>query len=196
MLDQLEPIEARFEQVKDELTKPEILSDMKQMKRLSREYKELETIVKAFHKLRNIVSNIEGAKEMLQTEKDEEMREMAKEELDSLAPEREELEEEIKLMLIPKDPEDSNNVILEIRAGTGGDEAALFAGDLFRMYQRYADKKGWSTELNNFQEGTAGGFKEITMTIIARGPDRIYMSCSLFQVVSRSTPRAFIIPLR
>lgn len=165
MLDQLEPIEARFEQVKDELTKPEILSDMKQMKKLSREYKELETIVKAFHKLRNIVANVHSTKELLQTEKDEEMREMAKEELDSLQAEQEELEEEVKVMLIPKDPEDSNNVILEIRAGTGGDEAALFAGDLYRMYQRYADKKGWSTDLNNFQEGTSGGFKEITMTI-------------------------------
>ena len=165
MLEQLESIEGRFETVKDELTKPEILADMKQMKSLSREYKELETIVKVAHQYRNVLANIDSTKDLLQTEKDEEMREMAKEELDSLTTSREDLEEELKFLLIPKDPEDSNNVILEIRAGIGGDEAALFAGELYRMYQRYADKHGWTTELNSFQEGTSGGFKEITMTI-------------------------------
>lgn len=168
MLDKLAAIELRFEEVKDDLTKPEILSDRKRMTKLSQEFKELEEIVKTYHRYRNILENIDSSKELLSTETDPEMKEMAKEELELLATEKEEVESEVKFLLIPKDPEDSNNVILEIRAGTGGDEAALFAGDLFRMYQRYADKKGWSTTLNDFQEGTSGGFKEITMTIIGQ----------------------------
>ena len=168
MLEKLEAIERRFEEVKDELTKPEILSDLKLMTKLSQEFKELEAIVKTTHRYRNILANIENSREILANEKDAELKEMAKEELDLLSTEKEEVEEEVKMLLIPKDPEDSNNVILEIRAGTGGDEAALFAGDLFRMYQRYADKKGWSTTVNDFQEGTAGGFKEITMTIVGQ----------------------------
>ncbi len=166
MLDKLAAIERRFEEVKDELTKPEILADLKLMTKLSQEFKELEGIVKTTHRYRNILDNIANSKEILAEEDDPEMKEMAKEELDILGVELEKIEEEVKMLLIPKDPEDSNNVILEIRAGTGGDEAALFAGDLFRMYQRFADKRGWSTTVNDFQEGTAGGFKEITMTIM------------------------------
>lgn len=165
MLDKLAAIEQRYHQVQDELTKPEVVSDMKVMTALSREYKELETIVKAYHNYRNVLENLESTKDLLKTETDSEMVEMAKEELKSLEQSKEDIEEEVKLLLIPKDPEDSKNVVLEIRAGTGGDEAALFTEDLFKMYQRYADKKGWSTELNDYQDGTAGGYKEIIMTI-------------------------------
>jgi peptide chain release factor 1 len=165
MFEQLGAIEARFHEVGDELTKPEVLSDMKRTKSLSKEYKELNAIVKAWHHYKKLKANLENAKEILETEKDPEMREMAKEEIDELTPHLENAEEALKTLLIPKDPEDSNNVILEIRAGTGGDEAAIFAGDLYRMYSRYADKKGWQTELNDFEEGTAGGFSRITLTI-------------------------------
>ena len=165
MLDKLAAIEQRFEQVRDELTKPEVVSDMKVMASLSREYKELESIVKTYHHYRNILENLTSTKEILGSETDPEMVEMAKDELKSLETEKEKLEEEVKMLLIPKDPEDSKDVILEIRAGTGGDEAALFAADLFKMYHRFADKRGWSVDLNDYQDGTAGGYKEVIMTI-------------------------------
>ncbi|MFN8396555.1 MAG: peptide chain release factor 1 [Bacteroidia bacterium] len=165
MFDQLYAIEARYHEVGDELTKPEVLSDMKRTKLLSKEYKELGPIVKAWHQLRHYEESLASAREILNTEKDPEMRELAKEEIDILEPQVAEAEEALKLLLIPKDPEDSNNVILEIRAGTGGDEACLFAGDLYRMYARYADRKGWQTELNDFEEGKAGGFSKIVMTV-------------------------------
>lgn len=165
MLEKLELIYRRYEEVKDELTKPEVLSDMKLMTALSKEYKDLGVIVKAYHTYKDVIDNLKSTLELLEVEDDPEMKEMAQEELDSLKARKEELDEEIKWLLIPKEPEDSKHVILEIRAGAGGDEASLFAGDLFRMYQRFADKKGWKTELNDFTEGTAGGYKEITMTI-------------------------------
>jgi peptide chain release factor 1 len=165
MFEQLQAIEARFHEVGDELTKPEVLSDMKRTKILSKEYKELGPIVKSWHHLRHLQASLQSAREILNAEKDPEMRELAKEEIDSLEPQVAEAEETLKLLLIPKDPEDSNNVILEIRAGTGGDEACLFAGDLYRMYARYADKKGWQSELNDFEEGKAGGYSKIVMTI-------------------------------
>jgi peptide chain release factor 1 len=165
MFEQLQAIEARFHEVGDELTKPEVLSDMKRTKLLSKEYKELGPIVKAWHGFQRLQASLQSAREILNTEKDPEMRELAKEEIDALEPQLAHADETLKLLLIPKDPEDSNNVILEIRAGTGGDEACLFAGDLYRMYARYADKKGWQSELNDFEEGKAGGFSKIVMTI-------------------------------
>lgn len=165
MLEKLELIFRRYEEVKDELTKPEVLSNRKMMTSLSKEFKDLGVIVKVYHVYKDVLANLDSTKELLEIEDDPEMKEMAQEELDMLKKKKEKLDEEIKWMLIPKDPEDSNNVILEIRAGAGGDEASLFAGDLFRMYQRFADKKGWKTELNALQEGTAGGYKEVTMTI-------------------------------
>ena len=166
MLEKLELIYRRYREVEDELTKPEVLSDMKLMTSLSKEYKELGVIVKAYHTYKDVVDNLASTQELLEIEDDPEMKEMAQEELEMLKEKKAKLDEEIKWLLIPKDPEDSKNVILEIRAGAGGDEASLFAGDLFRMYQRFADKKGWKTELNDFQDGTAGGYKEITMTIV------------------------------
>jgi len=141
------------------------MSDMKRFAQLNKEYKELSKIVAEYHIYNNIMSNIESNKEILATEKDEEFREMAKAELDTLIHERDKMEEDIRLMLIPSDPEDAKNAILEIRAGTGGDEASLFAGDLFRMYQRFCENKGWKTELVDYTQGTAGGYKEIILNV-------------------------------
>ncbi len=123
------------------------MSDMKRFKTLNKEYKDLDKIVQEYSKYQNLLGNIENAKQVIATEKDEEFREMAKEELDELLPQREDMEEAIKELLIPKDPNDSKDIIVEIRAGAGGDEASIFAGDLQRMYYRFAEKQGWKTEL-------------------------------------------------
>lgn len=161
MLDKLEAIKERFEEVGHQLTQPEAMTDMKRFKMLNKEYKDLDKIVTEYHKFQNLLSNIENARQVIATEKDEEFREMAKEELDELIPQRDAMEEAIKEMLIPKDPDDSKNIIVEIRAGAGGDEASIFAGDLQRMYYRFAEKQGWKTELIDATEGTSGGYKEI-----------------------------------
>jgi len=167
MLDKLELIYQRWKDVEAELSSPDAMADMKRFAQLNREYKELGKIVEQYHIYRNIMSNIDTNKEILATEKDQEFREMAQMELDELLGQRDEKEEEIRLMLIPKDPEDSKNAIVEIRGGTGGDEAALFAGDLYRMYMRYCEKRGWKTELVDFTEGTSGGYKEIVFNVNA-----------------------------
>ena len=165
MLDKLEAIKERFEEVSELLQQPESMSDMKKYKSLNKEYKDLEKIVIEYKKYQNLLGNIDNAKQVIATEKDEEFREMAKEELDELYPQLEELEEVIKNLLIPKDPNDSKNIIIEIRAGAGGDEASIFAGDLHRMYSRLAEKQGWRMELIDAQEGTSGGYKEIISSI-------------------------------
>jgi peptide chain release factor 1 len=165
MLDKLEAIKLRFEEVGEQLMQPETMMDMKKYSKLSKEYKDLDKMVKKYLEYKNILSNIDSSKKILETEKDPDFREMAKLELDELYPKRDELEEVIKDMLIPKDPNDSKNAILEIRAGTGGDEAGIFAGDLFRMYQRFAEKQGWRIELLDYMEGSSGGFKEITAMV-------------------------------
>ncbi|RDV14442.1 peptide chain release factor 1 [Pontibacter diazotrophicus] len=161
MLDKLEAINHRFEEVGQLLTQPDVASDMKKYKSLNKEYKDLDKIVVEYKKYLNILSNIDNAKQVIATEKDEDFREMAKEELDELIPQRDEMEEHLKEMLIPKDPDDSKDIIMEIRAGAGGDEASIFAGDLYRMYSRFAEKQGWRTELIDATEGTSGGYKEI-----------------------------------
>lgn len=161
MLDKLEAIKDRFEEVSQLLIQPDAMSDMKRYKTLNKEFKDLDKIVVEYRKYQNLLGNIENAKQVIATEKDEEFREMAKEELDELLPQREIMEEAIKEMLIPKDPDDSKNIIVEIRAGAGGDEASIFAGDLQRMYYRFAEKQGWKTELIDATEGTSGGYKEI-----------------------------------
>lgn len=165
MLDKLEAIKERFEEVSELLQQPESMSDMKKYKSLNKEYKDLEKIVVEYRKYQNLLGNIDNAKQVIATEKDEEFREMAKEELDELYPQLEEMEEGIKNLLIPKDPNDSKNIIIEIRAGAGGDEASIFAGDLHRMYSRLAEKQGWRMELIDAQEGTSGGYKEIISSI-------------------------------
>ena len=162
MLDKLEAIKERFDEVSQLIVDPEIISDMKQYIQLNKEYKDLQPIMQAHKAYKNLLSNIETAKEML---KDEEMKEMAKMELDELQPQQEVMEEEIKVLLIPKDPADSKNAVVEIRAGAGGDEASIFTGDLYRMYLNYASSKGWKTELVDAADGTSGGYKEIIFNV-------------------------------
>ncbi|MCX7863122.1 MAG: peptide chain release factor 1 [Bacteroidales bacterium] len=169
ILEKLEGIQSKFLEISEQLSNPEVIADMKRFVALNKEYKAMEPIVNAYKEYKNIVSNIESAKHILSNEKDEELREMAKTELDSLLKRQEELEEEIKILLLPKDPEDSKNAIVEIRAGTGGDEASIFAGDLFRMYTKYCESKNWKIEINSFTEGTVGGYKEIIFKIIGDG---------------------------
>ncbi|WP_339606535.1 peptide chain release factor 1 [uncultured Roseivirga sp.] len=165
MIDKLETLKARFEEVGQLLVQPDAMTDMKHYSKLNKEYKDLEKIVTVYDEYINVNENIESSKELLKTEKDEEFREMAKMEISELSERKEEIEEELKVMLIPKDPDDSKDVIVEIRAGAGGDEAAIFAGDLYRMYDRYIENKGWKKELININEAASGGFKEITFGV-------------------------------
>ncbi|MGV3705865.1 MAG: peptide chain release factor 1 [Arcticibacter sp.] len=165
MLDKLEAIKLRWEEVERELSDPSTMSDMKRYAQLNKDYKDLGKIVDEYKVYKNVVSNIDANREILATEKDEELREMAKMELDELLVKKEEMESQIRLMLIPKDPEDAKNAVIEIRGGTGGDEAALFAGDLYRMYTRFFEKKGWRVETMDVTEGTAGGYKEVILKV-------------------------------
>lgn len=169
ILTKLEGLKAKYDDIAKQVADPETMSDMKRYIALNKEYKELTPIVEASEKYRSVLSNIEDAKNILSTEKDEEMREMAKGELEELEPKVAELEEQIKLLLIPADPQDAKNAIVEIRGGSGGDEAAIFAGDLFRMYCRFFEKRGWKYEINNVAEGTSGGYKEIVVKVIGDG---------------------------
>lgn len=165
MLDKLEAIKNRFEELSHQITLPETMADMKTFAKLNKEYKDLQKIVHKYNEYKLILANIENAKQVIANEKDEDFREMAKLELDELLPQKKQIEEEIKVLLIPKDPNDSKNVILEIRAGTGGDEASLFAGDLLEMYQRFAQNQGWAFEILDYTEGTVGGYKEVIASI-------------------------------
>lgn len=168
MLDKLDAIQARFDEVGVALTNPEIVGDNKKYKSLSKEYRNLEKIVNARKAYLKVVEDIEFNKEVLGSD-DEEMRSLAKEELPELQVTKEKIEKEIRHLLIPKDPQDEKNCILEIRAGTGGDEASLFAGDLLRMYTHYCESKGWQTAILSENEGTMGGYKEVQLEI--RGDD-------------------------
>ncbi|MGC9342499.1 MAG: peptide chain release factor 1 [Bacteroidales bacterium] len=165
LLEKLEGVKARFDEVGELISQPEIISNMDKYVRLNKEYKNLEPLIESYQKYKNIISNIENAKDILNTEKDSEMREMAKMELDELSEKMGPLEERIKLLLLPEDPEDEKNAVVEIRAGTGGDEASIFAGDLFRMYTKYFENKKWKFEVTSSTEGTVGGFKEIIMSV-------------------------------
>ena len=169
ILDKLEVIKNRWEEIGEQMNDPQVMSDVKRFVKLNKDYKELEPIVNAYKEYKTLLSNIEEAKELLETEKDPEYREMAKEELEELLPKKEKLEEEIRILLIPKDPQDSKNAVMEIRAGTGGDEASIFAGDLFRMYQKFCERNKWKVEVVEMNEGTAGGFKEIVFNVTGDG---------------------------
>lgn len=169
LLSRLDGIEARFEEVCTLITDPSVIADMKRYVRLTKEYKDLEKLTSATRLYRQLLGNIKEAREVLESENDEDLRTMAKEELDTATSRVPELEEEIKLLLIPTDPEDGKNAIVEIRGGTGGDEAAIFAGDLFKMYSKYCESKGWSVAVTSFNEGTAGGFKEIVFAVSGEG---------------------------
>lgn len=165
MLDKLEAIYQRYISIQDEMNQPDVMSDMKHYVKLSKDYKDLQPVIDAYKAYKNVLNNIANAKEVLNTEKDEDFREMAKEELETLQETQEKLEQDIRLMLVPSDPQDGKNAILEIRAGTGGDEAGIFAGDLYRMYVRFFETKGWKAELVDSTEGTAGGYKEIVVNV-------------------------------
>ncbi len=164
MLDKLEAIKARFDQLGVALTNPEIVNDNKKFTATSREYRSLEKIVQAYNAYKNVLDNIEFNTEVLNGD-DDEMRNLAKEALPLLEEQKETMEADIRQMLIPKDPQDEKNAILEIRAGTGGDEASLFAGDLLRMYIRYCERRGWKTAILSENEGTVGGYKEVELEV-------------------------------
>ena len=165
LLNRLEGLDARYEEIGTLITDPSVIADQKRYVKLTKEYKSLENLLNAANKYKKLLTDIEEFKFLIANESDAEMREMAKEELDASEPLIPKMEEEIKLLLIPEDPEDSKNVVLELRGGTGGDEAAIFAGDLARMYTRYCEQKGWSVQVSSCTEGAAGGFKEIVMCI-------------------------------
>ena len=171
LLQRLEGLDARFEEIGTLITYPAVISDMKRYAKLSKEYKDLEELLNAANRYRRMLKGIDDAKEILETETDSDMRELAKEELDANTAALPQIEEEIKFLLIPQDPEDARNAVLEIRGGTGGDEAALFAGDLFRMYSKYCETKGWKLEVSSASEGSAGGFKEIVCSVTG---DNVY----------------------
>jgi len=169
MLEKLEAIKQRFDDVTRQMNEPEVISDMKRFIKLNKDYKELQPIIEAYEKYKSLLSNIDGAKEIIHNEKDEEFRTMAKEEINGLLAEKDKMEEDIRMMLVPADPEDGKNAVMEIRAGTGGDEASLFAGDLYRMYSHYCETKRWKIELVDFTEGTMGGYKEIIFNVVGDG---------------------------
>lgn len=169
ILERLGGLNLKFEEIGQQLTDPDVIADMKKFVQLNKEYRELEPVVAACKEYKNMVTNLMHAKEILAEEKDEEMREMAKMEVSELEEKLPVLEEEIKILLIPSDPQDAKNAILEIRGGTGGDEASIFAGDLFRMYSKFIEKKGWKMEITSFSEGSSGGYKEIVVKVSGDG---------------------------
>lgn len=171
LLDKLKDLQLRFEEVGTLITDPAVIADQRRYVKLTKEYSDLEKINKATIRYEGLLNSITEAREILDTENDPEMREMAKEELDSCSSQIPDMEEEIKLLLVPADPEDSKNAIVEIRGGIGGDEAAIFAGDLFRMYSKYCETKGWNLSVSSYNEGTSGGYKEI---IFAVSGDNVY----------------------
>ena len=171
LLQRLDGLDARFEEIGTLITDPSVIADQRRYVKLTKEYKSLETLLAATHRYRKLLEDIEQAKSVLDTENDEELRAMAREEIEANEAEVPKMEEEIKLLLIPEDPEDSKNVVLEIRGGTGGDEAALFAGDLARMYTRYCETKGWNVQMSSCSEGAVGGFKEVVFSITG---DNVY----------------------
>ena len=169
MTEKLEDIKLRFEEVGQLLAQPDTVRDMKKFSQLSKEYRDLEKIVLKYNALSEAQKHLQQAKEVLDKEKDPEMRDLAKSEIDEQLSKIESLEDDLKDLLIPKDPNDDKNVLLEIRAGTGGDEAAIFAGDLWRMYQRYCDRKGLKMSVVDVTEGTAGGYKEVISSVTGEG---------------------------
>lgn len=171
LLDRLEGLEARFQEVSTLITDPAVIADNKRYVRLTKEYKDLQKITDAIRQYRRLLDEISEARQILDSESDVEMRQMARDQLEQSEIALPQLENDIKLMLVPEDPEDARNAILEIRGGTGGDEAAIFAGDLFKMYQKYCEKKGWQFNVTGYTEGAAGGFKEV---IVAVSGDGVY----------------------
>jgi peptide chain release factor 1 len=169
MLEKLEEIYKKYLEIEKQITDPDAMNDMKRFIQLNKDYKELQPIVAAYKNYRNVMSSLDTAKEILEKEKDEDLRSYAKEELTELSAQRDQMEESIRLMLIPEDPQDRKNAVVEIRAGTGGDEASIFAGDLYRMYLKFCETKGWKVESVSATEGTVGGYKEVIIDVIGEG---------------------------
>lgn len=169
LIEKLESLEARYHDIGTQLGDPSVIADQKRFQQLNKSYKDLQEIVEATVQFRSMYNNIQEAREVLTNDKDEDFRAMAKAELEELEPKLEKLEEHIQMLMIPKDPEDSKPAILEIRAGTGGDEASIFAGDLARMYQRYCEQRGWKYDVVDSNDGNTGGYKEIVMEINVPG---------------------------
>ena len=165
LLTRLDGLVGKYEEIELLITDPAVIADMRRFVKLNKEYKELGALMEARTRYMQLTRQLDEAKELFATESDTDMREMAREEIDLCETQLPALEEEIKLLLVPADPEDDKNVIMEIRGGTGGDEAALFAGDLFKMYTKYCEQKGWRMEVSSFNEGTAGGYKEIIFSV-------------------------------
>ena len=173
LLERVLSLQDKFQSLQDQLASPEVMSDMKKYVQLNKDYKQLEPIIKAGLEYKKTLDNLASAKDILVNEKDDDLREMAREEIAELEPKSPQMEDEIKLLLIPADPDDSKNAIVEIRGGAGGDEAAIFAGDLFRMYQHYAESKGWKLEVTDQTPGTSGGFKQIVFKL-SSSTDGVY----------------------
>lgn len=171
LLERLDGIEARFQEVSTLLSDPNVIADQKRYVTLTKEYKDLSALTKATDHYRHLLADIADGKEILDKDNDDDIRAMAKEQIDNATAQLPDAEQEIKLLLIPSDPEDSKDVILEIRAGTGGDEAALFAGDLLKMYSKFCEHRGWSFNITSYTEGSSGGFKEV---IVAVSGDGVY----------------------
>lgn len=169
LLSKFEAIQHRFEEVSQQITDPSVMNDMKRYVKLNQEYKRLDALVQAFREYRSLCDNIEAGREILEMESDQELRDMAREEIENTEQLLPGKEQNIKLLLVPSDPEDSKNAILEIRAGTGGDEASIFAGDLFKMYSKFCERRGWRLEVTSISEGTAGGYKEIVASVSGEG---------------------------
>lgn len=169
LLEKVLSLQDKFQSLQDQLSSPEVMSDMKRFVQLNKDYKELEPIIAAGKKYEKLVQDLTSAKDILVNEKDDELREMAREEISEIEPQLPQMEQEIKLLLIPADPDDAKNAIVEIRGGTGGDEAAIFAGDLFRMYQHFAESKGWKLEVTDQTPGTSGGFKQVVFKLSGEG---------------------------
>ena len=165
MLEKLRALEEKFKELSNLIIQPDIMSDQKKYVKISKEYKDLKEIIDKKTEYENILKNIEEASDIIKNEQDKEMLELANSEMVIYKENLVKLEDQLKVLLIPKDPDDSKNIVMELRAGTGGDEASIFAGDLFRMYSKYAEKKGWKVNLVDFNEGTAGGYKEIIFEI-------------------------------
>jgi len=173
MLDKLKDLEARYEALGEQLGRPEVVSDPAELRRVAKARAALEDIVAGYRKLQDVLHQLAGVREMLREEKDPELLELAQAELEELQARQQELESQLTLALIPRDPNEEKDVIVEVRAGTGGDEAALFAGDLFRMYTRYAERRGWRAEIINTNPGPVGGYKEVVFSILGRGAYRM-----------------------
>jgi peptide chain release factor 1 len=167
MIDKLEALHARFTEVEQLLSSPEVVADRKRFTQLNKEYKSLQPVSQAYYKYKKFTTELQEAREILKNEKDKDLRELAKETTDEIEKEMPALEEEVRLMLLPRDPEDAKKAVIEIRSGTGGDEASLFAGDLARMYQRYCDQKGWMVSVVDEVEGSMGGYNKIILEVDA-----------------------------